>query len=164
MLKTINRLYKIFSKKWHKKTPFRRVSKKPYKIEITLDRMHLSPASSQGLFLWTLKIRHVSTSLSYDTEAFVSPSISSEIAFCALLLTAFYETFPAEGHSIPFRKPFFTSFLGLFSTWESSFLWLKYTTLSAGFQSAIPYENGAGSLCKRYIIAQKCWKLLTYIT
>lgn len=105
-------IYSVLLKKrtfLHKKTPHGR-TQKPYKWEITLDRMHLSPAPSQGLFLWTLKVCHFSTSLSSDTEAFVSLSISSVVCSALLLTALFLELFLTKVTRSPFWKPFVNEF------------------------------------------------------
>ena len=53
--------------------------------------MHLSPASAKGYFCDILKSNIFQPLFHSDTEAFVSPSIVSGIAFfLALLLTAFF--------------------------------------------------------------------------
>ena len=142
-------------------------NKKPYKWEITLDRMHLSPATTKGYFCELLKsVNYLNLSFFWYRSLRITISQVPFFVFSfALLLTACFRTFyqPKVIRSL-FWKPFFTSFQIFICTLESSFLWFKYTTFFCDFQSAILYEKGSFPLCKRYIYITICWKLLTLST
>ena len=95
------------------------------KIEITLDRMHLSPAPAKGYFCDILKSNIFQPLFLPDTEAFVSLSNKFPgFAFfsCTSSNSFFWKLFSAEGHSIPFfENPSLRVFKFSFVHWNHPF-------------------------------------------
>ena len=105
MLKTVDSYILIFTKKAIKKR-LSGAAQKPCKIEITLDRMHLSPASAKGYFSDILKSNIFQPLFLLIPKPSYHYQTSS--VFCFQFRTSsnslFQNFLSAEGHSIPFLK------------------------------------------------------------